>query len=71
MVLFIEFQENAGTSGGGGGACGGVLRHVVLTRGSQPRSQSSGTGPSASCGYYYPLSSKRGQYSGKIRFIEP
>ena len=36
-----------------------------------PRSQYSGTGPSASCGYCCPLCPAGVQYSGKIRFIEP
>ena len=37
---------------------------------SLPRSQSSGTEPSASSGYCCPLCPAEGQYSGKIRFIE-
>ena len=35
------------------------------------RAQSSGTGPSASCGYCCPFCPTRGRYPGKIRFIEP
>ena len=46
-----------------------VLTHVVLTPGTLPRS--SGTGPSASCGYCCPHCPTGEQYSGKIRFIEP
>ena len=37
--------------------------------GSPSRSQSSGTGPNASCGYCCPLCLVGVQYSGKIRFI--
>ena len=43
---------------------------VVLTLGSLPRSQFSGTEPSASCGYCCPLCPAGVQYSGKIRFID-
>ena len=43
----------------------------VLTPGSPPRRQSSGTGPSAGCGYCGPLFRHGGQYPGKVRFIEP
>ena len=39
--------------------------------GSPTRSQSSGTGLSASCGYGCPLCHAGIQYSGQIRFIEP
>ena len=35
------------------------------------RSQTSGTGPSASCGYCCPLCPDGGRYPGKICFIEP
>ena len=35
------------------------------------RSQTSGTGPSASCGYCCPLCPSGGGYTGKIRLIEP
>ena len=46
--------------------------NVVLTPGSLPRSQSSGTGPiGARCGYCCPLCPTGSQYSGKFRFIEP
>ena len=38
--------------------------------GSLPRSKSTGTGPSANCGYCYPLCPFGDQYSGKICFIE-
>ena len=44
--------------------------NVVLTLGSLPRSQCSGTGPSASRGYCCPLCPAGVQYSGKIRFID-
>ena len=42
-----------------------------LNVGSLPRTQSSGTGPSARCGYCCPLCPTGGWYPGKIRFIEP
>ena len=44
--------------------------NVVLTLGRLPRSQCSGTGPSASRGYCCPLCPAGVQYSGKIRFID-
>ena len=44
--------------------------NVFVTPASLPRSQTSGTGPSASYGYYSPLCHTRGRYPGKIRFIE-
>ena len=44
--------------------------NLVPTPGSLPRSQCSGTGPSASCGYCCPLCPAGVQYSGKIRFID-
>ena len=46
--------------------------YVVLTPGSLPRSQSSGTGSSAGCGYCCPLCPTGwNRHPGKIRFIEP
>ena len=46
--------------------------HVVLRLpGSLPRSLSSGTGPSASCGYCCPLCPTRGRYLGKIFLLSP
>ena len=39
--------------------------------GSLPRSQSSGMGPSASCGYCCPLCHTGGRFPGKIVFTEP
>ena len=51
------------------------VRHVAKHSskwppGSLPRSQSSGTGPSASCGYCCPFA-HGGRYPGKSRFMEP
>ena len=48
-----------------------MLLNIVLTPASLPRSQTSGTGPSASCGYCCRLCPNGGRYPGKIRFIEP
>ena len=48
-----------------------MLLNTVLTPASLSRSQTSGTGPSASCGYCCPLCPDGGRYPGKIRFIEP
>ena len=48
-----------------------VGNHSSDPRGSLPRSQSSGTGPSASCGYCCPLCHTDGRYPGKIVFSEP
>ena len=47
--------------------------NVILTPPprSLPRSQTSGTGPSANCGHCCPLLPTWGRYPGKIRFIEP
>ena len=45
--------------------------NVVLTPGSLPRSQTAGTGPSASCGYCCPVCPTGGRYTGKSRCIEP
>ena len=45
--------------------------NVVLTPRSLTRSQSSGTGPSASCWYCCPLCPTGCRYPGKIRFIQP
>ena len=44
-----------------------MLLNVVLN---DPLCQSSGTGPSASCGYSCALCPTRGRFSGKIRFVE-
>ena len=41
-----------------------------LTPGSLLRSQTSGTGPSASCGYCWSLCPTGGRFPGKIGFIE-
>ena len=48
-----------------------MLLNVVLTPASLPQSQTSVTGPSASCGYCCPLCPTGGRYRRKIRFIEP
>ena len=48
-----------------------MLLNTVLPPASLSRSQTSGTGPSASCGYCCPLCPDGGRYPGKIRFIEP
>ena len=51
-----------------------ILLNVVLTPASLPRSQTSGTGRSATCWccwYYFPLCPTGGRYPGKIRFIQP
>ena len=47
------------------------MLNIILTPASLPRSQTSGTGPSASCGYCCPVCPDGGRYPGKIRFIEP
>ena len=64
----IRFIEKYGVQDEGG-------RHVAKYSSdppaSLPRSQTSGTGPSASCGYCCPLRPDGGRYPGKIRFIEP
>ena len=63
----IRFIEKPGVENEG-------CRHVVKRSsdpGYPPRRQSSGTGPSAGCGYCCPLCLHGGQYPGTIRFIEP
>ena len=45
--------------------------HFIELPDSLPRSQSSGTGPSAGCGYCCRLCPTGGQYSVKIQFIKP
>ena len=45
--------------------------NAVLTPGSLSRSQSSDTGPSASCGFCCPLCPTGDRNPGKIRFIRP
>ena len=48
-----------------------MLLNVVVTPAGLPSSQTSGMGPSASCGYCCPLCPTGGRYPGKFRFIEP
>ena len=64
----IRFIENPGIQDEGG-------RHVAKrssdTPGSLPRSQCSGTGPSASCAYCCPLCPAGVQYLGKSRSDKP
>ena len=48
-----------------------MLLNIVLIPSKPPRSQTSVTGPSASCVYCCPLCPTGSRYSGKVHCIEP